>query len=145
MNKRTNCVSTIFIILLVATAVVANEKVADYRHESMEAVEVHFKSIQKILDGEIPFKSHLSMHVNALVDYSEMMPDLFAEDSEGGEALDKIWDAEEEGDFLKAMNNFNGAMQLLKSRVDEDDNDAMLQAFRDVANTCRGCHRRYRE
>lgn len=144
MNKRTNIVGTIFIILLIATAVVANEKIAEYRHISMEAVEVHFKSIRQILDDEIPYQSHLSMHVNALVDYAEIMPDLFAEGSEGGESLDRVWE-EMDTDFLKAMNNFKGAMNVLKQRVDDDDSDAIPEAVRDVGNTCRGCHRRYRE
>ena len=145
MNQRTNIVSTVLIVLLIATAVVANEKIAEYRHISMEAVEVHFKSIRQILDDEIPFESHLSMHVNALADYAEIMPDLFTEGSEGGEALDRIWDENEEQDFLKAMNNFKGATQNLKNVVDEDDSDAIPNAVRVVGNSCRGCHRRYRE
>ena len=144
MNKRTNIVSTMLIILLLATAVVANEKIAEYRHISMEAVEVHFKSVLQILDGEIPYKSHLSMHVNALADYAEIMPDLFAEGSEGGETLERAWE-EMDTDFLKAMNNFKGAMTVLKQHVDNDDSDAIPNAVRDVGNTCRGCHRRYRE
>lgn len=144
MNKRTNIVSTMLIILLLATAVVANEKIAEYRHISMEAVDVHFKSVLQILDGEIPYKSHLSMHVNALADYAEILPDLFAEGSEGGETLDRAWE-EMDTDFLKAMNNFKGAMAVLKQHVDNDDSDAIPNAVRDVGNTCRGCHRRYRE
>ena len=145
MKSRTNIVSTVLIILLIAISVVANEEIADYRHESMEAVEVHFKSILKIVDGEIPFKNHMSMHVNALVDYAEIMPDLFAEGSEGGEALDRIWDEDEEMDFLKSINIFKGSIQVLKKRVDEDDSDGIPDAVRDVGDSCRLCHRRYRE
>lgn len=145
MNTRTNIASTVLIVLLIATAVVANEKIADYRHESMEAVDVHFQSIRKILDGEVPFENHLSMHVNALVDYAEMMPDLFAEGSEGGEALDRIWEEDEELDFEKSINGFKGSMLALKKVVDEDNGDAIADAVRVVGNACRGCHQRYRE
>ena len=145
MNTRTNIVSTVLIILLIAISVVANEEIAEYRHESMEAVEVHFKSIRKIVDGEVPFENHLPMHVNALVDYADMLPDLFTEGSEGGEALDKIWEEDEEMNFLKSINNFKGAMYRLKEAVDEDDSDALQDAVRDVGNSCRGCHRNYRE
>lgn len=144
MNNRTNYVSTILIILLMATATVANEKVADYRHHSMEAVEVHFQSIRDILSGDVPFEHHLSMHVNALVDYAEIMLDLFAEGSEGGETLDRVWD-DWDRDFLKAVNIFKGSMKVLKQRVDEDDSDGIPEAMRDVGNACKGCHRRYRE
>lgn len=147
MNRRTNIVSTLLIILLIATAVVANEKIAEYRHISMEAVEVHFKSILQIQDGDIPYESHLSMHVNALADYAEIMPDLFAEGSEGGESLDLIWEEDEQPEFLAAMKSFGAATQYLKNLVDEDegDKDALSKAVRNVGNACRGCHRRYRE
>ena len=145
MNKKTNFVGTILVILLLATASVANEKVAEYSHHSMEAVEVHFQSIRQILDGDVPFENHLSMHVNALYDYAEMMPDLFAEGSEGGEALDRIWDEDEEMKFLKVVSNFKGAMSSLKEKVAEDDKDAIMDAVRVVGNACRDCHRPYRE
>ena len=147
MKSLTNVVSTVLIILLIAISVVANENenVAEYRHESMEAVEVHFKSIRQILDGEIPFKNHLSMHVNALADYADIMPDLFAEGSEGGEALDKIWEEDEQLKFSKLITAFIGAMQSLKTVVDEDDTDALQNAVRNVGNSCRDCHRSYRE
>ena len=148
MTIRTNNVSTTLIILLIATAVVANEELIDYRQDSMEAIEIHFKSIKKILEEDVPFKSHLSMHVSALVDYSEIMPDLFAEGSEGGDALDEIWDDEdlyESSRLIKMMGLFKGAVNELKNRVEEDDSDAILKAFEGVGNSCRGCHRRYRE
>lgn len=145
MNRRTNIIGTMLIVLLIATAVVANEKVADYRHHSMEAVEVHFQSIRDILSGDVPFEHHLSMHVNALADYGTIMPDLFAEGSEGGEALDRIWEEDEQEEFQKAIDAFNVAMLKLKTVVDDDDSDAIPAAVRDVGNACRGCHRRYRE
>ena len=145
MNKRTNIVSTVLIVLLIATAVVANEKIAEYRHISMEAVEVHFKSILQIVDGDIPYESHLSMHVNALADYAEIMPDLFVEGSEGGESLDLIWEEDEQSEFNKAILSFQKTMQFLKKVVEEDDSDALSSAVRNVGNACRGCHRRYRE
>ena len=145
MNKQTNIVGTILVVLLIATAVVANEKIAEYRHHSMEAVEVHFQSIRDILSGDIPFETHLAMHVNALADYAEMMPDLFAEGSEGGEALDRIWDEDEEQAFANAINKFKTAMSTLKEKVAEDDRDAIMSAVRDVGNACRDCHRPYRE
>ncbi|MYD46638.1 MAG: cytochrome c [Gammaproteobacteria bacterium] len=145
MNKTKNLVGTLLVTLLIATAVVANEKIADYRHHSMEAVEVHFQSIRDILSGDVPFEHHLSMHVNALADYAEMMPDLFAEGSEGGEALDRIWNEGEEQAFTKAVSNFKGTMSTLKEKVAEDDSDAIMKAVRAVGNACRDCHKRYRE
>lgn len=114
MNLRNNTTSTVLIVLMVATAVVANEKIVDYRHDSMEAIEIHFKSIQKILDEDIPFKGHLSMHVNALVDYGQMMPDLFVEGSEGGEALDTIWESDDLGAFPQAVKVYMVAILNLK-------------------------------
>ena len=132
------------IAILVVTCLFANEEISDYRHESMEAIGVHFDSVVKIVRGELPFKDHLSKHVDALADYADMMADMFAEGSEGGEALDKIWEEPEE--FANAIEEFKTAISEFKDLVDSGaDDDEINKAFRATGGTCKGCHDSYRE
>ena len=131
------------IFLLVVTSLAATEEIADYRHESMEAIGAHFQSVRKIVRGDVPFTSHLPMHVNALADYGEIMASLFEEGSEGGEALDKIWDEPEK--FSEAVEKFKTATAKLKEVVDDGEGESEVNsALRAVGGSCKGCHDSYR-
>ncbi|MCY3886024.1 MAG: cytochrome c [Gammaproteobacteria bacterium] len=144
MNRRPKKLLHAAIGILVVSSLVATEEIADYRHESMEAIGGHFQSLLKIVRGEVPFDSHVSMHADALADYGEIMDSLFPQGSEGGEALDKIWDEPEE--FKKAVEKFKDATQALKEIVDDDGSESDIgSAVREVGMSCRGCHNRYRE
>ncbi len=132
------------VAVLVVASLAASEEIADYRHESMEAIGGHFQSVLKIVRGDVPFESHLSMHADALADYGEIMASLFAEGSEGGEALDKIWDEPEK--FSEAVENFKDATAEFKKVVDNDGEEGEVSsAFRAVGGACKGCHDSYRE
>lgn len=131
-------------ITLVVTSLIATEEIADYRHESMEAIGGHFQSLLKIVRGQVPFDSHVSMHADALADYGDIMGSLFPDGSQGGEALDEIWDEPEE--FSKAIEEFKTATQQLKETVDNESSESDIgSAVREVGMSCRGCHNRFRE
>ena len=144
MNRKPKKLVHAAIIILVVTSLVATEEIADYRHESMESIGGHFQSLLKIVRGEVPFDSHVSMHADALADYGEIMGSLFPEGSEGGEALEKIWEEPEE--FAKAVEAFKAATADLKETVDNDGSESDIgSAVREVGMACRGCHNKYRE
>lgn len=144
MNRRPKKFLHAAICVLVVTSLMATEEIAEYRHNSMEAIGGHFQSLLKIVRGEVPFGTHVSMHADALADYGEIMGSLFPEGSEGGEALAKIWDEPEE--FEKAVEKFKEATENLKDVVDEEGSESEIgSAVREVGMSCRGCHNRYRE
>ncbi len=144
MSSRPSRLLHVAFAVLVVASLAANEEIADYRHESMEAIGGHFQSVLKIVRGDVPFQSHLSMHADALADYGEVMASLFEEGSEGGEALDKIWDEPEE--FSEAVEKFKTATAEFKDVVDNGgDEGEVASAFRAVGGTCKGCHDSYRE
>ncbi len=143
MQFKPNKFTQIGIAALLVTTLYASEEIADYRHESMEAIGVHWDTIRKIARGELPFEEHLPKHVDALADLAEMMADLFPEGSEGGEALDSIWEEPEE--FKKAVEAFNTAAKELQRVISEGETDSVSDAIRNVGRSCKGCHDSYRE
>lgn len=139
--------SRIILVIFVVSSISANEAVVTYRQESMEAIGLHFDAIKKFVTDELSFEGHLEKHTSALLDYAEMLPDLFVEGSEGGEALSRIWQEPEK--FQEALDEFKKAAELLNESAektgDEFNKDEVMKEFQSVANTCKGCHRRYRE
>ena len=139
--------SRILLVIFIVSSLSANEAVVEYRHESMEAIGVHFDAIKKIVAGELPFEDHIIKHASALADYAEMMPDLFEEGSEGGETLDRVW--EEPDKFQEALENFQETAAALNDVAEESEEEGedtgIMKAFQATGNACKGCHRRYRE
>lgn len=139
--------SRIILVIFVVSSISANEAVVDYRHESMEAIELHFDAIKKFVTDELSFEGHLVKHTSALLDYAEMLPDLFVEGSEGGETLNRVWQEPEK--FQEALDEFKKAAEILNESAektgDEFNKDEVMDGFKSVADTCKGCHRRYRE
>lgn len=135
----------LLMVTLIVSCVYANEyeHVADYRHESMAAIGVHFDAIKQIVQGELPFESHISIHANALAGYADIMPDLFPDGSEGGETRSSVWEEPEE--FTKVVEAFRTATLDFKEVAAAGDMKAIAAGFRDLGNSCKGCHRNYRE
>ena len=143
MKNTRSRIAQVALLSLLVTSLYATEEIADYRHETMEAVGAHFDGVIKILRGEIPYDDHLPMHVNALADIAEILPSLFVEGSEGGEALDSIWEEPEE--FAEKVSDFQSAMKELKAAVDAGDPAAIGPSISAVGQACKGCHDDYRE
>ncbi len=145
MQRRPRTFVHAAMAVLIVTSLAANEEIADYRHESMEAVGAHFASLRKIVGDEVPFDSHLKMHANALNDYADIMDSLFEEGSEGGEALDKIWEEPEK--FAETIETFQEATQALVDVLDKEDatEREIAQAVGGIGRACKGCHDPYRE
>lgn len=139
--KRLSVASVLLAGML--TTVAANEDVAEYRHLMMESVGAHMKSANMILRGRLENQDHLQMHADALAELADIVPTLFTEGSEGGEALDVIWEEPEE--FAKRVEAFQSATQDFAAAVTDGDQSKISEAFRGVGMSCKGCHDRYRE
>lgn len=132
--------------LLAATAMlalpaVAAEGAAEYREHTMEAIGGHMQAAADILQQKVPHQDHLSLHVNGLVALSGIVPTLFPDDSEGGDALPAIWENPE--DFSSKVQTFRDAAADLKAAL--DDGGDLGNAFQNVGQACKGCHDDYRE
>ena len=128
---------------MLLSSVAANEDVAEYRHLMMESIGAHMKSANMILRGQLDNWDHLQVHAEALRELGDIMPSLFTEGSEGGEALEVIWEEPEE--FSKRVVTFQDAASSFASAATGDDRAAVGEAFGQVGRSCKGCHDRYRE
>ena len=116
---------------------------AAYRHEVMEALGSNTSALVDVLTGKVDAPEHLAVHANTLAQTATLIGDLFPAGSEGGHALPIIW---EEPDKVAAASQASvDATAALAAAVESGDRGAAMQAFRDVGESCKGCHERYKE
>ena len=123
-----------------ALAVAASEGAVKYRQHTMSAIGGHMQAIVDIIRGQVPHTGHLPTHANALAELAELAPALFAEGTQGGDALPAVWENTE--DFQAKLGAFKEATANFKTAVDAGE-DAR-GAFRGVGQACKGCHDSYR-
>lgn len=129
-------------VVLVAIAVSASEGEVNYREKTMEAIGGHMGAIFGIVRGDVPHTDHLATHASALADLAEIAPTLFPEGSNGGEALDAIW--ENPDDFASKLDAFREAAANLKTAVETGEKGKIMPAVLGVGQACKGCHDDYR-
>ena len=125
---------------MAATASLADEGAADYRHHSMEAVGGHMMAMVDILKQKVPHQQHMGLHANAMADLADIAGSLFPEGSEGGDALPAIWENPE--DFAERVQAFKNAAAELKGAVQSGGD--IGAAFQTLGGACKGCHDDYR-
>lgn len=143
MRRFKQLTVSVTLIGLALSSISANEDVAEYRHLMMESIGAHMKSANMILRGRLDNWDHLEIHAEALRKLGDIMPSLFTEGSEGGEALPVIWDEPDE--FSERVANFQEVASSFESAVANGDRAAVGDAFGQVGRSCKGCHDRYRE
>ena len=126
-----------------ALTTAADEEMADYRHEVMEAIGGTMGAIGKILKQEVQRSEDLLPLANALDELAKTAKGLFPEGSEGGEALALIW--EEPEDFAQRLVNIKEATTVFRATVATGDMAQIGPAVGNVGRACKGCHDRYRE
>ena len=130
------------VVGVLAVNAVGAEADVEYRKNAMAAVGGHMQGIVKIIRGEVPHTDHLPMHGDAMAGLAEIAPTLFAEGSEGGDALAAIW--ENPDDFAEKLEAFRGAALAFKEAAAGGDRAAAGGALMDLGGACKGCHDDYR-
>ena len=122
-----------------------SEKDAEYREAVMEAIGGHMSAIVHIIKGEVPHKSHLGMHAEAIATLSEITPTLFPEDSltPDSHALPEIW--EEPDAFQEALDAFQQAAPAFSKAVTTGDMSNIGATLNDLGDACEGCHDEFKE
>ncbi|MEQ8858146.1 MAG: cytochrome c [Pseudomonadales bacterium] len=127
-------------LMLVALPAAASEGEVEYREHVMEAIGGHMQAAADIAQQKVAHSDHLSLHVNGLVALSGIIDTLFPESSQGGDALDAIW--ENPDDFAAKIADFQQAAGGLKMAVDGGGD--VGSAFQKVGQACKACHDDYR-
>ena len=134
-------ISSIFSI----TPLLANEGAQGVVKERMDKFKISKKMMQTIhksIQSE-DFET-IEKSATTLYNWSKEMIKYFPEGSDRApsEASADIW-LDPEG-FKKAVNNFELASLKLINNSKEKDFDNIVDSFRSLAGTCKGCHQKFR-
>ncbi len=129
----------------VATAQADDETTIKYRQSVMKGVGGHTGAIFQIVKKDIPHKDHLSAHARALNDLLAMANEAFKVETSGGKtrAKPKIWT--DFAGFEKARREAEMASAALLAAVDSGSEMEISKKFGAMTDTCKGCHKEYRE
>ena len=123
----------------------AHEGATGIVKERMEKFKVS-KSIMQEINKSFTNKDFKKIKKNAsiLKTWGVEMENYFPEGSNGkpSQANDRIW-LEPELFKMAIMNFTQSSINLLKT-ADEKDLNNVIQAFRQLADTCKGCHKKFR-
>jgi cytochrome c556 len=131
------------IVAMLAFAASADENAVKYRQQTMHAVGGHMKAVVALAKGEVEHKGHLAVHVASLAALSGIAGDLFGAETEGGDALPKIWSEPDE--FKKRLDAFRTAAQDLDAVVKSNDMTRFGKALGALGESCKGCHDNFKE
>ena len=83
-------------------------------------------------------------NAEALAQWGAVMPDYFPEGSGGGlsEASAEIW--KDFDGFKDAAKTFESAALSVVAAVDQGDKEAIISAAKSVGDSCKSCHRKFK-
>lgn len=129
-------------LLLTAVPTEADEAAVEYRQHVLSSMGGHMQGLVKLLRQQVPHQAHMPIHVNGIANLAPAVGDIFPEGSNGGDALDAIW--EDTADFAMKVEAFQSAAAELKAAMDSGDMGAFGGAVQGLGQACKGCHDNYR-
>ena len=138
------------ILILGATVISAaeeidSEAVIKYRQGVMKAQGGLMAAMAQIVRGKVQYDARLPAYAQALQGIIGDIPDMFPADSDFGEtdAKAEIWEDSEE--FRKASEKAENAATSFQKAVDTGDKKAIGRQFKELAEACKGCHKKFRK
>lgn len=116
---------------------------ARYRHVVMEAIGNSFGALALVFTNRVERPDELAVHARALAESASLIPGLFPEGSEGGDALPTIW--REPGKVNQAAEETVRTTAELAAAAESGDRAAIAKAFKAAGDSCKSCHERYKE
>ena len=152
MNNKLSLPSALLLGLAIATPSLAadddpKKKAIKYRQAVMTVVGANFKPMGAMIKGEIPYDAAVfARHAKDLAAVSSV--DVlrgFPEDSEGkgSEAKGEIW--LEWDDFKAKMKDMQDEAATLAVVAAGTDKGAIKTQFGKTADTCKACHKKFKE
>jgi cytochrome c556 len=137
--------SIILLIFVLVNSTFAHEGATGVVKERMDKFKMSKSMMQKINIGlrENDFEN-IEKSAQKLLSWSKEMSKYFPEGSDvsPSEASKNIW--LDPNGFSKAIKNFEEASLELVNQAQAENSEASIQAFRNLANTCKGCHQKFR-
>lgn len=137
--------SIILLIFVLVNPTFAHEGAKGVVKERMDKFKMSKTMMKQINVGlrENDFEN-IEISAQKLLSWSKEMSKYFPEGSDvyPSEASKNIW--LDPNGFSKAIKNFEEASLDLVNQAQAENSEASIQAFRNLANTCKGCHQKFR-
>ncbi len=122
-----------------------DEGAIKYRQSIMKSVGGHTGAIYEIVKNDNPNKGHLKAHASALHDLMHMAEAAFKRQTSGGKTRAKaeIWS--DAAGFNNAANDAVAASSAFETAADSGNDGEIAEKLDALLDTCKGCHKNYRE
>ena len=116
-----------------------------YRNAVMAALGAHMSAFTLVNFGKVEHQAHLKDHADAIAALAKQTRVLFPAGSDSGDtrALPLIWKEQEE--FNKLVTRLETSAGKLSAAVAANDKAGTMGAFKELGESCKGCHDRYRK
>jgi cytochrome c556 len=144
--RISHCILFASVCLMAGTAFAAEpEDIIKYRQNVMKSQGAHLAAAAAIIQGKVDYKNQLADHVKALQATTKDIPGLFPKGSDFGdtEALDAVW--QKNAEFQKLAKDAQQKAAALAKAVAANDSKNYGARFKDVAETCKACHKDFRK
>jgi len=136
-------------LALTATAVAKSspeEKAIEYRQGAFKMIGHHFGAMAGMLKGKVEFDAEaFKKNAEAVATLSQFPANGFVEGSYDGKTRAKKKIAENMDDFNKKLETFQiEAANLAEAADGASDLDALKPSFGKVGQSCKACHKAYR-
>ena len=123
----------------------SSENVIKYRQYVMTAMSNHFKALKFLATGRICQPAQWLPHARSMVDMANMIESTFPPESDFGdtEAKEEIW--ENKGDFNQKALKLIKASEAMVRLIEANERDKAIEQIKVISNTCKSCHKKYRE
>ena len=130
----------IFLLLIIISLPALGSEMIDKRKQLFQENKDHMRFIYKaIQSGDMDPIINSAM---AIEKFASEMPSYFPEGSESRGASNNIW-SDFDG-FIKSAKANQLAAQQLKLAVQENEMEKLNSLFNELSNTCKSCHRSYK-
>ncbi len=151
MHRWTLCASlgAAFLIAMAgntaAFAAEDDEGAIKYRQSVMKGVGGHTGAIYQIVKNNNPNKGHLQAHARSLSDLMGMISAAFQQQTSGGKTRAKaeIWS--DAAGFDSATRDAESAARAFSAAAGSGNEAEIANKLDVLLDTCKGCHRDYRE
>jgi len=137
--------SIILLIFVLVNPTFAHEGATGVVKERMDKFKMS-KTMMKQINVSLRENDFENIEKSAqkLLSWSKEMSKYFPEGSDvsPSEASKNIW--LDPNGFSKAIKNFKEASLELVNQAQAENSEDSIQAFRNLANTCKGCHQKFR-
>lgn len=122
-----------------------DESTVKYRQTVMKSVGGHTGAIYEIVKNNNPNKNHLKAHAIALHDLLGMVHAAFKQQTSGGKTRAKanIWS--DAADFSNSASDAEAASRALVAATESGNDGEIAKKLDDLLDSCKGCHKTYRE